>query len=273
MIYRNELPRTATRESDFLSSVTKKEEVIKCFADSCGGEIVLASHQPDFMPWLGYFYKIFQSDIFVFSDDVQYSKSGRHNYNQILTGNGPMKFTLPIHYHAVNLNELKLAVDDNIINKMLKTIFQEYKKAEHFSEVFPVIELLLMEALSSDSLAEFNMRCIMKLCEKFGLLEGRLFLLSSALGLKERRDPRIIEMCERVGATTYFSGVAAKDYHIEEDYRRHGVSLVYSDYEPLVYPQVGKRSAINMCIIDYVMNCGFNLPKEWKRRTKGGNAE
>ena len=64
--------------------------------DKKGGKLVLASHQPDFFPWMGYFYKIFQSDVFVFSDNVQYSKSGRHNYNQILTATGPMKFTLPI---------------------------------------------------------------------------------------------------------------------------------------------------------------------------------
>ena len=51
----------------------------------------------------------------------------------------------------------------------------------------------------------------------------------------------------------------------EEELRAHGIDLIYSDYEPVVYPQVGKRSAINMCVIDYVMNCGFVLPQEWKR--------
>lgn len=51
--------------------------------------LVLASHQPDFFPYMGYFYKMFQSDVFVFSDNVQYSKTGRHNYNEILTANGP----------------------------------------------------------------------------------------------------------------------------------------------------------------------------------------
>lgn len=227
--------------------------------------MILASHQPDFFPWMGYFYKIFQSDVFVFSDNVQYSKSGRHNYNQILTGNGPMKFTLPIHYHPVNLNELRIAADERVVEKMLKTIRQEYRKATHYKEAYPVIERLLRSAPVAESLADFNMKTILTLCNAFGLSQGRLFYTSSNLELKNKRDARIIEMCEYLGASAYYSGDGAKDYHIEEDYRAHGIDLIYSDYNPVVYPQVGNRSATNMCVIDYVMNCGFELPKEWKR--------
>lgn len=108
--------------------------------------LVLASHQPDFFPYMGYFYKMFQSDVFVFSDNVQYSKTGRHNYNEILTANGPLRFTLPIHYHVQNLNEIQIAADDNCVEKMLKTLWMEYKGADGFHEAFPVIEDLLHHA-------------------------------------------------------------------------------------------------------------------------------
>lgn len=233
--------------------------------------IILASHQPDFFPWMGYFYKIFQSDFFVFSDNVQYSKTGRHNYNLILTQNGPQRLTMPIHYHAINLNELKLAVDEKVISKMLKTLQQAYKKAAHFDEAYPVIEKLLLGSLEQESLASFNYDCIMEFCKRFGLIESenglkaRWFFLSSELDLKKRRDERIIEMCKLLNAKAYISGSGAKDYHIEEDYRENGISLIYSDYEPIIYPQVGKQSATNMCSIDYVMNCGFEIPRGWKR--------
>lgn len=68
-----------------------------------------------------------------------------------------------------------------------------------------------------------------------------------------------------MNAKAYLSGTAAKDYHIEEDYQNNGIELIYSDYEPVVYPQVGSPQSINMCSIDYVMNCGFELPRGWKR--------
>jgi len=227
--------------------------------------MILASHQPDFFPWMGYFYKIFQSDAFVFSDNVQYSKTGRHNYNLIKTRNGPLRITLPIHYHAINISDLKLAADEKTVKTTLKTIEMEYGKAAHFDEAFPIIKRLYESAPKAESLATFNMDCIMTFCELFGIAEGRKFYISSELPLTLRRDERIIEMCKLLNADTYFSGVAAKDYHIEENYKANGIGLVYSDYEPIVYPQLGGQFEQNMCCIDYVLNCGFELPRGWKK--------
>jgi len=228
--------------------------------------IVLASHQPDFFPWMGYFYKMFRSDLFVFSDNVLYSKTGRHNYNDIKTANGPHRFTIPIHYHVRNLNEIHLAVDEKTIDKMIKTLWQEYKKADQFSKAFPFFEELLSYSLNAGNLADFNRCCIMRIADKFGLTASREFFLSSELDLKERRDARCIEMCKLLGANTYLSGEGAKDYHIEADYRRNGLYLVYANYQPIKYEQVNGDFVPNMSVIDYVMNCGFNLPKEWNHR-------
>lgn len=227
--------------------------------------MILASHQPDFFPYMGYFYKVFMSDTFVFSDNVLFSKRGMHNYNTILTANGPLRFTLPVHYHVENLNEIQVAADEATVEKMLKTLWMEYKKADHFHEAFPVVEELLEAAPGAPHLAVFNEGCIRRLCDLFGLSDDREFLISSVLPLKERRDARIIEMCQLLGAEVYVSGSGAKDYHIEEDYERNGIRLVYSDYQPVIYPQVGRPATENLSVIDYVMNCGFELPRGWKR--------
>ena len=34
----------------------------------------IAIHQPEYLPWLGYFKKIMNSEIFVILDDVQFEK-------------------------------------------------------------------------------------------------------------------------------------------------------------------------------------------------------
>lgn len=226
---------------------------------------VLASHQPDFFPYMGYFYKIFQSDVFVFSDDVQYSKKGRHNYNDILTSNGPKRLTLPIKYHVANLNEISISADDTFIEKTLKTLRQEYGKARCFDEAYPVIEELFKLA-PNHTLADYNMICLHTLIGKFELDKNRSFFVSSEIKSWETtRDARIIDMCVALGANVYYSGSGAKDYHIEEDYERKGIQLVYSDYQSTPYPQVRPGFIENLSVIDYVMNCGFTLPKEWKR--------
>lgn len=225
---------------------------------------VLSSHQPDFFPYMGYFYKMFQSDVFVFSDDVLFSKTGRHNYNEILTKDGPKRFTLPIHQHTQPLNEIQIAADARTVNRMIKTLWQEYRSAEHFHSVFPVIEDMLSQAPAADNLAKFNHACILKIAARFGLLYDRETILSSALNLQGHRDERILDMCRKLEADVYYSGDAAFDYHVESDYTDNGIILARTDYQPVKYPQVW-APAENMSVIDYVMNCGFTLPPEWRR--------
>lgn len=230
------------------------------------GRCVLGSHQPDFFPYMGYFYKMFQSDLWVFTDDVLFSKSGRHNYNEILTQSGPRKFTLPIHYHLENLNEIKIAADDKAIEKMLKTLWMEYRRAEYFHQVFPLLEEMIVEAPNCENLAVFNELCIMNIAHQFGLDREMITLVSSRdIPTEQKRDERIVWLCKSLNANVYFSGTGAKDYHIEQLYADSGVKLVYSDYQPVKYRQVGGREADNMSVIDYVLNCGFNLPRGWKR--------
>lgn len=229
--------------------------------------MILASHQPDFFPYMGYFYKVWKSDIFVFSDDVQFSKSGRHNYNDIMTANGPRRFTLPVSQHTINLNEIQVCADERKVEEMLKTLRQNYQKAPHYKEVYPFLASLLWLAPIAPSLAEFNQVCIQNICDRLGM--GRPFYTSSELKPNGRRDVRIIDMCRLVKADTYYSGSGAKDYHIEADYKAAGIDLVYSDYCPLEYPQTvpGQKGgqefvAPNLSVIDYLMNCGFKNPWE-----------
>lgn len=226
--------------------------------------MVLASHQPDFFPYMGYYYKVFRSDVFVLTDNVLFSKQGRHNYNEILTANGPKKFTLPIHYKLADLNEIEIAAGERDITKMLKTLRQDYSKAEHFDEVFPVIEDMFHRIPEARSLAEWNTWGFYAICSRMGMLNSRKVYISSDLDIKESRDDRLIELCKRFGCDTYYSGTGAKDYHIDEKFDRNGIRLVYSDYEPLEYLQVYGK-AQNMSVLDYLFNCGFEIPKEWKR--------
>lgn len=61
--------------------------------------MIVASHQPNFLPYMGFFYKAAKCDVLVFSDDVQFSKKGMHNWNRIKTPSGEAKLTLPVHAH------------------------------------------------------------------------------------------------------------------------------------------------------------------------------
>ena len=57
---------------------------------------ILAAHQPNFLPWLGYLHKAAQADVFVLADDVQYTKHGFINRNRVRTSQGWQWLTVPV---------------------------------------------------------------------------------------------------------------------------------------------------------------------------------
>jgi hypothetical protein len=47
--------------------------------------LIVAVHQPQYLPWIGYFDKMRRADVFCYLDDVQYKKNEWQNRNRIKT--------------------------------------------------------------------------------------------------------------------------------------------------------------------------------------------
>ena len=58
--------------------------------------MMVAAHQPAYLPWLGYLAKIAAADLFVVMDDLQYEAQNFQNRNRIKTGTGPAWITVPV---------------------------------------------------------------------------------------------------------------------------------------------------------------------------------
>ena len=52
--------------------------------------------QSNYIPWRGYFDLIDDVDVFIFYDDVQYTKNDWRNRNRIKTPQGPPWLTVPV---------------------------------------------------------------------------------------------------------------------------------------------------------------------------------
>jgi hypothetical protein len=55
----------------------------------------IAILQSNYIPWKGYFDVIKKSDLFIFHDDLQYTKGDWRNRNKIKTSNGLEWLTIP----------------------------------------------------------------------------------------------------------------------------------------------------------------------------------
>jgi len=214
----------------------------------------IAIHQPNYIPWLGYFFKIHQADCFVFLDDAQYSTSGMHNYHYLKTENGSQRIKIPVHQSLGDkINEVKLKNDQGWNKKHLELIKNNYQMAEYFEEVFADLETLLNE--EHEYLYTMNISILKFLCNKLGI-ETEL-LNSSALNIHTVREERIIDICHALEANIYYSGTGARAYQSEGNFLQKGIELRYSEYKVFEYKQQYQGSQSNVSIIDFLMNHGY----------------
>lgn len=227
--------------------------------------MILSSHQPNFLPYMGFFYKAYNSDVMAMSVDVAFSKQGRHNWNLIRTANGTRKMTLPVHaHHDTRVADATWVDLEYNLDKVIKGLLQDYRKAPFYGAGMELTEAMEEAAENcGGSMARFNMDMIRYICKRFGM--KTVFISTLPLDLTGHKDERILQMCEKVGADVYLSGEGARAYHIPEGFEAKGIELRYSHYEPIHYPQIHGEFIENLSVADYIFNQGYELPREWVR--------
>lgn len=225
--------------------------------------MILSSHQPNFLPYMGFFYKAYKSDAMALSVDVAFSKQGRHNWNLVRTKSGSRRITLPVHaHHDTKVGEAKYVDLGYNLDKLIKGIAQDYKTAPYFDCGMELCDEMRIAAdISEGYMASFNAHIIKHICKRFGM--NTYFFSTMPLDLQGHKDERIWDLCQKTGADVYLSGEGARAYHIPEGFNERKIELRYSQYEPVCYQQVHGDFIENLSVIDYIFNRGFALPKEW----------
>lgn len=219
--------------------------------------MIVAIHQPDYIPWLGLYHKMAHSDVFVYLDDAQYSNEAGHNVNKIKTPQGVMNLKVPVEQHLGDLicnvrtkDELKWK------EKHLKALQMNYAKAPYFAEVYPHLEEILQA--HTGSIADLNIAINEYICDGFGIHPK--ILKSSDMKIDTFREERVIDITRMCGGTEYFSGNGARAYQVESHFEAQGIKLTYSTYKPIEYKQLWPKVGFQpyMSAIDYIFNCGFD---------------
>jgi len=217
--------------------------------------MTVAIHQPDYIPWLGYFYKIYHCDIFVFHDDVQFSKSRGHNYRNIKTHNGLKRLKIPINFkHPDRINEVVMKDSLKWREEHLRLIEINYQKAAFFNQIFG--DLIKNYKFASDSLSNFNINFITSIARKFGF--NNKFILASDLNLYTKKEQKVIDIVKSLNGNVYYSGTGAKAYQDSGNFEKEGIRLTYSDFNPFKYEQLWGEFEHNVSVIDYLMNYGYD---------------
>ena len=217
---------------------------------------IVGIHQPNYIPWLGYFFKIAKSDIFVFLDDAQYSNNGSHNYHNIKTPQGKLRLKIPVEYKLGNkINEVRTKDELDWKKDHLNKIQLNYKRAPFYDEIYNDFEFILIKKYNN--LSELNIELIKFICLKFNITTK--FINSSDLNLISNKEEKVLDICSALNATTYLSGVGAKAYQKEDNFLKKNIILRYSEFKPKPYKQLWNSNfLISVSIIDFLMNYGYN---------------
>ena len=196
---------------------------------------ICAIHQSNFLPWIGYFIKIDRVDEFVFLDNVDIEIGGSKaitNRTKINTHQGHIWLSNPIiKSKTKKINEINY-VESTWKQKNLKTIFLNYKKTKYFDETFPLIEKIFKN--ESNNLSEFNYTAILLISEYLNIKTN--FSIASELNISNcERNGRIIQICEKLNCSKYFSGNGGRDYHDESLFRTNNIDIEYSKFTPEKY--------------------------------------
>lgn len=226
--------------------------------------MIISAHQPAYLPWLGYFDKIIRSDIFIFLDSVQYEKNSFINRNRIKTPNGPIWLTIPVitkGHTSETLMQTKIDNKQNWKRKHLNSIYQNYKKAKRFEELFPKIEKLYKKEF--EVLADL---CFVHLLFWLDELKiSKKIIRSSTLSISARKSDLILELCKQFKADHYISGIHGKDYLDTKKFLDEGITVEFQEYKHPIYPQLYGEFLPFMGIVDFCMNTD-----ETNLITKGG---
>ena len=220
--------------------------------------MILAAHQPQFLPWLGYFDKMRRADVFVLLDDVQFKKNEWQNRNSIWSRQGPQWLTVPCLQQFPQ--EVRAVEINNTVAWRLKqerTLKQTYAKARHFERYWKPWQD--MYARFWDRLLDLNLYTIETLAAALGVTTRRE--LSSALGVEGNATARLVEICRKLGADVYLAGSGGRAYMELELFERAGIKVVFQDYVHPQYPQFSGPFLPNLSAIDLLFHCGSEAAK------------
>ena len=216
-------------------------------------------HQPDFVPWLGFFHRLLLCDTYVVLDDVQFLRRGWHHRDKIKTRQGEAWLSLSIardDYHQL-ISQIELSPGLGWIDDHLNLLKENYQFAPCFNKFFPSIEKIYRSGFRK--MMEFNMTFLRFFFELFGVRAEIIF--SSKLNVPGKSSEKLLNLVNAVGGTRYLSGTGAKAYLDESIFQKAGIPVQWQVFQHPVYPQLHGDFIPGLSCLDILFNCGAESRK------------
>lgn len=212
--------------------------------------------QSNYIPWRGVFDMINMVDMFIFFEDVDFTKRDWRSRNKIKTAQGDVWLTVPVVHspRGTKIKDIQI-VQSDWQQKHYMTIYNSYKKAPYFAEIKPLLDDFYLNHQWTN-LSEMNIYMTKYICDLLKI--NTTFLNSADIRTFGTKDDKLIEILQSVQANAYLSGPAAKDYICNEKFKDNKIQLSYIMYDDYpAYPQMYGEYNPYVSIIDLLCNCGL----------------
>jgi hypothetical protein len=218
--------------------------------------VSVSIHQPNFLPFIGFFQKMALSDVFVILDTVQYSHDSYTQRTRIRTKDGWMWLTIPINkkYKFHQIKDILLPDYIKWRKKHTLSLISHYSKCPFFDERF-ILEYY-SESSNLKTLQQFNEYGIFYLKEKFKINTKILKASELKIGETFNSTDLLIEIVKKICGEVYISGSGGAKYLDESQFKKASIELQYFNFKPFEYHQRWEKFEPYMSAIDFLFNCG-----------------
>ena len=220
--------------------------------------MIVAIHQPHYLPWLGYLHRMSQVDLFIVLDHVQFERRNRQNRSQIRLDGEARWLTVPVAQRSQS---------ERIVDKLVdnadprpwgathhSTLRHAYREAEHFKTYAEALRAILEARW--ERLVDLNRATLDFMREAFEIRTP--LVRSSELAAEGAKAELILNLCRAVGAERLLAGFGGSRAYLDvEHFARSGVEVQWHDFTHPEYPQCGPQPFVaGLAALDLLFNCG-----------------
>jgi hypothetical protein len=219
---------------------------------------IVACHQPNFFPWLGYFHKIRWAETFVLLDDALVQKTGGTYTNRTALAPGKTQswLTAPIDRSfsgTLRIDRVQFSQLAPFRERMVTALRTSYARAPFFAGIWPQLEPLVENP--EPLLATYNAHAIRGIAALLGL--HAKVVRSSTLGIETTSTERLVDIVAAVSGDTYLYGGGAKDYQDDTMFLARGINLQEQGFRAPSYDRGAQPAIPGLSVLDALFFLGI----------------
>ncbi|MEW6989354.1 WbqC family protein [Colwelliaceae bacterium 6441] len=219
-------------------------------------QTIISINQPAYLPWLGYFDRIANSDHHIVLDHVQFEKNSMVNRNKLLSKNGEVMLTVPVktsgNFGNLAISTIQIGNQPKWQKKHWQSIYFNYKKAPYFEQYAKELEAFYNTSyLQLNDLLKAQLAFFLKVLK----IETKISYSSEYVWHKNKSD-LVQEICQYFKATQYISGIHGEDYLNTQSFLKEGILVDFQHYQHPCYSQMKDTFTSHLSILDLLFNHG-----------------